>query len=338
MNLKKLLGICLADKWLKLLAVAFAIVTWVYVSQITRDDKTKDVRLRFKAPDSHFIMPGHRAEVEVTVEGPAVALARLPENLVAHIDVAEKKKGTMPEGSAPRSLGISLSPSDIQNLPAGLTVKGFEPSKVNITLDKMDQKRVPVAIDAEADLNGLVKDGFEIYRIYAAPNQVVVRGPRSVLSGVESVHPKPIPISGLNKDFTVKNWPLETTVDHSGTLIDCLQVANLDQVTIKVIPKKEKATVKNVRVEVRGLPGFVYAVLTEDNTKPFTAVPQVEIQGPKTALADATVRAFIDLTDILDPNDKPEVKREVQFAVGPDIEVLTKPPSVMVKIKMAPAE
>lgn len=339
MKLKKLLTMCLADKWLKLLAIALAIVTWVYVSQKISGIDTKTVQLRFTPPPNHYIMAEDWGKVKVTVEGSAAAVRQLPDKLDAHIDVAERKKEAIPANFPDTlRLTIRLASSDIQNLPPGLSVKSFEPSEVNITIDRIVQKRVPVEIDPAEDLDGLVKTGFEIYRIYAVPNQVVIRGPRSVLRGVDSIHPKPIPISGLSNDFTVKNWELETAVKHNGKMLDCLQVENLDQVTIVVIPKKEKAVVKNVRLEVRGLPGLIYLVFTEDNTKPFTTVPEVEIEGPEKALADATVRAFIDLTDILDPQKQPQVRRALQFAVDPGIEVLTKPPFVMVHIKRAPTE
>ncbi len=337
MKPKKLLEMCLADKWLKLLAVALAIVTWVYVSQITSDTARKRVRLKLEAPPNHFILDANRDAVDATVKGSAAAMRLLPERLVAVVDVAEKKADAIRRGiTAPVTLNIRLVPADIQNLPPTLSVKEFEPARVTITLDRIDQKRLPVVIDPATDLSGLVKPGFEIYTIYPVPKEVVVRGPRSVLSTLESVHPYPIPVSKLDKDFSVKNWRIKTTVDHNGSRLDCLQVANLDEVIIKVIPKKEKAIVKNVRVEVRGLPGLIYVVLTEDNTKPFTIVPEVEIRGLKEALADATVRAFIDLTDIVDPDEKPEVRRALQFDVAPGIEVLTKPPSVMVQIKKAP--
>ena len=337
MKLKKLINVCFADKWLKLLAVALAIVTWVYVSQITRDTETESLRLEFKAPADHFIMDANHGAVFVTVEGSAAAMRLLPNNLIAVVDVAEKKADAIRRGiTAPVTLNIRLVPADIQNLPPTLDVKEFDPARVTITLDRMDQKRLPVVIDPTADLAGLVKPGFEIYTIYPVPKEVVVRGPKSVLSTLESVHPYPIPVSALDKDFSVKKWRIKTTVEHNGKPIDCLQVANLEEIIIKVVPKKEKAVVKNVRVEVRGLPGLIYSVFTEDNTKPFTVVPEVEILGPKKALADATVRAFIDLTDILDPKDKPQVMRALQFTVAPGIEVLTKPPSVMVQIKKAP--
>ena len=115
------------------------------------------------------------------------------------------------------------------------------------------------------------------------------------------------------------------------------RVVGFDGLKITVaIAKAGKATVKNVRIEVRGLAGVLYVVLTADKTKPFTIVPEVEISGPEKALPDATVRAFVDLTDIIDAG-APEQMRTLQFATAPGIKVVTTPPTVFVQIKKAPA-
>lgn len=334
--MNKILEACLADKWLKLLALGLAVVTWVYVSTIARTTDKKTVNLTFEDPQDHFILPGHPTKVTAKVEGPEADVRRLPTELRARIDVASKQKGSLPtEFKIPQSVSIALATSDIRDLRGSLTIKEFDPPRVNITLDQMDKKLLPVKIDQKQDLKGKVKEGFQIHKIYPTPSQVIVRGPRSVLARMDSIRPKLIPVGGLSGQHIVKGWPLDTFAKIGEKRIDCLTVPNLKEVSIVVVPKYETLKVKNVPLEVRGLPGLLYTVFIEDKTKLFTEVAEVEIRGPKKALDDPRVRAFVDLTDIKDPKEKPEVKRELQFSAEPGVEVLTKPPSVVVQIKTA---
>jgi len=335
-NVKKIIDVCCADRWLKLLAIALAVVTWVYVSGQSYGTGTKTVRLHFKVPDDYYILAEDWGEVKATVEGSAVDMRLLPDTLTAEIDVIARKKDDIPEEfGAPLSLSIKLSSSDIRNLPPSLVVREFEPSRVSVTLDKMDEKVLLVDIDKKKDLNVQLDEGLEIHEFYWSPKRLIVRGPKSVLAGMDSIHPKPIVLDNLVAGPFKTIRRLQTVVQN----MDCLQPEKPSvEVTIRVIDKREKATIKTVRVEVRGFPEFEYSVFTEDKTKPFTEITEVEIRGPKKTLEDPRVRAFIDLTDITDPKEKPEVKRAVQFAAEPGVDVLTKPPSVMVQIKARPTE
>jgi hypothetical protein len=336
LNVKKIIDVCCSDKWLKLLAIALAVVTWVYVSGKSYGTDRKIVRLHFRAPADYYILAEDWGKVTATVEGSAAEVRLLPKELTAEIDVIARKKGDIPKPfGAPLSLSIKLSSSDIRNLPPSLVVREFEPSRVSVTLDKMDEKLLLVDIDREKDLNVQLDEGLEIHEFYWSPKRLFVRGPKSVLAGMDSIHPKPTTLNNLAAGPFDTKRPLQTVAQN----MDCLQPETPSvEVHIRVIDKRGKATIKNVRVEVRGFPEFEYSVFTEDKTKPFTEITGVEIRGPKKALEDPRVRAFIDLTDITDSKEKPEVKRTVQFAAEPGVDVLTKPPSVMVQIKARPTE
>ena len=335
--MKKILEACLADKWLKLLALGLAVITWVYVNSRTVGSAEKDVELVFKDPPNYFVLAKHRTMVRATVEGPRADVQSLPKTLLAEIDVAEKKKGSLPtDFDVPPTVKLSLARSDIRDLPPRVTIK-FKRDEVRITLDKIEEKWLPVEVDDKKDLKVQVAEGFEVHKFYWSPKHVYVRGPKSVLAKMENIRPQPIVITGLSGPLQT-DQPLDTTrpIPGRGNAVNCLQLRTPNiRVLIEVIPKREKAKIKNVPLEVRGLPGFLYTVLNEPKTEPFTKVAEVEILGPKKALDDPRVRAFVDLTDIKDPKEKPEVKRELQFSAEPGLEVLTKPPSVVVQIKTA---
>jgi len=338
--LKKILEACLADKWFKLLALGLAVITWVYVNSRTAGSDEKKIELVFKNPPNYFILTKHRTMVRATVEGPRADVRSLPKTLIAEIDVAQKKKGSLPtDFDVPPTVKLSLVRSDIRDLPPRVTIK-FKRDEVRITLDKIEGKWLPVEVDDKKDLKVQVAEGFEVHKFYWSPKHVYVRGPKSVLAKMESIRPLPIVITGLSGPLQT-DQPLNTTwpIRDRGKVVHCLQPRTPNiRVLIEVIPKREKAKIENVPLEVRGLPGLLYTVFIEDKTKLFTEVAEVEIRGPKKALDDPRVRAFVDLTDIKDPKKKPEVKRELQFSAEPDIEFLTKPPSVVVQIKAGATE
>ncbi len=336
--MKKIIDAILADKWLKLLALGLAGVTWWYVAPRTYGTDERPVTLDFKAPKGHFILAKPWTQVQVELQGPADDIDQMKgAHLVAEINLAEKLGKDFPKDfDVPRSVSVRLAPSDIRNLPPRVRVKEFKREEISVLLDEISEKLLPVEIDQEEHLQIKVREGFEVYRVYSSPKRVFVRGPRSVLEKMESIRLERAEVPDLADTFEDR-FPLRTTALTGAGDVDCLAPRVPDiLVRITVIPKREKVKIKKVPVEVRGWPDIVYTVLKPDMTGPYTEVPEVEIQGPKKTLDDdPKVRAFVDLTDITDPGEKPEAKREVQFSAAEGVEVLGERPTVMVKIKAA---
>lgn len=325
----------LKDKWLKLLSVALAIGVWLYVNDKTQGEKEDNFKVQvvLNRPPDRFILEQKWPHVTVTLRGPTSAVNQIRANtLKVAIDVAARLKDkllTEPQG--PQKAYVPIELADVQDLPPNVTVRGLHPSGLSVTLDRMDRKRLEV----KQVLTGKIQDDLNM-KVYLDPKQVIVRGPKSVLDQLDMIETLPVDIDQMGPGTWQPETPLNTTPKANAKPVGpagCLS-PNPSKVTvwIEITAKGDKAKKANVPVEVHGLPGLRYKVLNVDKTKPFTHIPEVEIQGPKKLVKDARVRAFVDLTDVTDPKETPEKTIEVQLSAPPKIEILTQPPKVTVQI------
>ena len=330
--MKKILDIILANYPIKILSIVLAVSVWVFVMQKTYSTKPDiDIPLTITVPENMFILTRSSESLQVTLRGPAPVMSQLPVSLLAaEIDLAKRRLVELPANmDTPQSLTIQILPSDIRNLPPDITVTRIFPNTVTVTLDRIIEKRLTVT----ETLDGKVKDGLKVHQVYPTPKQVIARGPRSVLIRRDSIKTLPVPISDLDAGTWQPTRALDTS-DAQGGLADCLRPDPSKVVVwIEVVPQDETQIVKNVPIEIRGLPSLIYQVLTGDKSAPFATLPEVQISGPKPLLEKPGLHAYIDLTDIGDPKEKPEVTREIQFASVSGIQVLTKPASVVVQIR-----
>lgn len=334
MNRHQLAHLLFKDIGLKALALALAVGTWVYVNQITAGDRENvRVLLTFKVPPDKFVLAPRWQELQLALRGPAAAVSQLrPEDLRAEIDILAKLRDQMPDTSnAPQRVSILIEPSDVSNLPGGVTVRRLQPSPITIILDEMAEKRLTV----KEQLVGTVKTGFRIHQVYPTPRQVITRGPRSILARLDTVATDPIAIDGLDAEKwgPVRSLDRRALVD--GHPVECLSHEPPQvQVLIELIRVSEKTTLKNIPIEVRGLPGLHYTVRTADNARPLAEVLELQVEAPEKLLPSAKVRLFVDLTDVRNPKEQPEVTRRVQLApADPAIRLLSTLPEVVVQIR-----
>ena len=326
--MNKVLEVCLANKWLKLLSLALAVVIWVYVSRKAYGTKdVVDVPLVLTGYGENFILAQSWEKVTLSLRGPAGAMDQLRTDvLVAELNIELKGKlPNMSEAKQPVSVEIPVAGSDIRNLPDSVTVAELRPRKVRVRLDQIVEKRLTVVVD-ETVLIGKVKKGLRLLKSYPSKKHVMVTGPKSVLDRMETIRPRPFEIEDLEVS-TQQPRRLDTRAEINGKQIDCLkpEPARIE-VWIDIEPIGKTLKIKDVPIEIHGLPGFVYTVLDEKKANPYVKIPEVEIQGPEKLLEKPMLRAFIDLTAM----QEPEQTVRVQFSVAEKIEVRTKAPDVVV--------
>jgi hypothetical protein len=350
---KALLDLILKNKWLKLLAVFLAVLTWIYVIQQSyKPLDFEEVPVRFVGLKTtidgvtreYFILSRTWSKLEVTISGPANAMAQLRESkLVAEVNVAQRLKGGFPDTTdAPRPVTIDIEPEDILNLPPNTKVSEIKPKAITITLDEIDERQIKVEIDPKSDLRGEVQRGLRMVKPYAEPLRVMVRGPRSVLADLHEIHPMPVPIGNVTEALTLlPERLLDRRAMINNRLVDCLRPAPPKvTVWIEVLPRWETAKIKDIPINIRGWPNMAYNVLDVTKTRPFLMLPEVEIRGPgpKAELEKTKLIAYLDLADITDPKAKPETRMAVKFDHAPEIEIISKPTEVVVQIKAATPE
>jgi hypothetical protein len=161
----------------KFAALALALVLWAIVSIEEPTEEVVNVTLQPVPTDSAIIVQRPLPQVRAWVVGRGRDLFRL---------VAQPPVIRMPITSeAPETLTVRLTPEMVE-LPVDINARVREvvPSSVQLTLDVLSERLVPVAsaLAIEHD-TGMTIDGA----IVIEPDSVLVAGPRSVVEQMDSI-------------------------------------------------------------------------------------------------------------------------------------------------------
>ncbi|WP_033396843.1 nucleotide-binding protein [Desulfobacter curvatus] len=96
------------------------------------------------------------------------------------------------DGTAVGKNKLAITRQNVQ-LPPGIRLKNIEPDQVELTLDTMAEKQVPV----QADFSGKLPDGLIMTNIYVLPDTVKIRGGELALDGLTTVFTEKIPLENL---------------------------------------------------------------------------------------------------------------------------------------------
>ena len=159
---------------LKLLSLLLAVVMWVYVS----NDQTTTVEQEFKAVPVdirglalNLAVGKAPGNVSVRVQGEQNMIAELSSRSVeAYVDLEAVKAGT------------SVIPVQVE-VPTGVRIVALRPPEVTVVLESIAVKQVPVKIQASST----PERGYKVLGMQVKPEEVILRGPQSVLDRVEKV-------------------------------------------------------------------------------------------------------------------------------------------------------
>nr|WP_320190405.1 diadenylate cyclase [uncultured Desulfobacter sp.] len=96
------------------------------------------------------------------------------------------------DGAAVGKNKLAITRKNVQ-LPPGIRLKNIEPDQVELTLDTMAEKQVPV----QADFSGKLPDGLIMTRIKVVPETVNIKGGELSLDSVTTVFTEKIPLENL---------------------------------------------------------------------------------------------------------------------------------------------
>jgi YbbR domain-containing protein len=174
---------------LRLLALALAILTWVYVTVGKQEPvsvKAIDTTIRYDSPDG-FILLDPPEDVRVTVRGKASELRNLnPFQVDVSVEVTPAK-GTYE---------VQLNSQNVF-LPGDLEIVSIEPSVISLALDREVTRMLPV----HPRLTGEPAAGAVALSATVTPARVPVRGPESRINQIASLTTTPISLDGHALDF-----------------------------------------------------------------------------------------------------------------------------------------
>jgi YbbR domain-containing protein len=130
------------------------------------------------------------ALVDVRISGPRTLLMNLQPN---DIRIAVNLKDLQPGLTSFKRLEERL------NLPTALKVTRLSPAFVDVKLERVMEKKVPV----QPVLMGTPDDGYRVASIKAEPSHVTVEGAESEVKEVNEITTEPIAVEGAKETFTL---------------------------------------------------------------------------------------------------------------------------------------
>ncbi len=181
----------LFENWvLKLVSLAFAVVLWFFVMGESRMEVTHVVPLEYeRLPKGLMIANEVPSSVAVRINGPRSLQVNLnPNDITLRVDLYDLSAGV----TSFKRLEESL------NLPSGLKITRISPSFVDVKLERVRDKDIPVKVV----LVGQPVEGFLVSEVRSVPEKVVITGAESELKGVSEVETDEVDLTNVRESFS----------------------------------------------------------------------------------------------------------------------------------------
>lgn len=207
----------LLENWaLKLLSLVFALILWFFVMGEQKLERSYAVPLELKhIPSGMMVANDVPSQVEVRIAGPRTLLMNLR---IEDIRISVDLKDLQPGLTSFKRLEERL------DIPGPLKVTRLSPSYVDVRLDRIEVRTVPV----KAVVQGRPADGFKVEKVLVRPDRVILEGAGSELRNIQWVETAVVDISGARESVAV-----ERSIDHRGHYTRVKEPSVVDvQVTI----------------------------------------------------------------------------------------------------------
>jgi YbbR domain-containing protein len=179
--------------WLKLLALAIAVVLWSAVAREPRVEVAHTVPVEFaNVPAGLAINSDKVPEVQIWLSGPERVVRGVnPQDLHPVIDLQ-----SITPAAAERT--FSLGKKQVKS-PEGVDIAGIVPSEFHLSFDVLATRNVPV----RPRVTG-AGVGLQVAHISSDPSVVTIQGPRSRVDAISQATTDPINAVGLrgSQSFT----------------------------------------------------------------------------------------------------------------------------------------
>ncbi len=175
---------------LKVASLVLATCAWFFVKRITSDWRTIDgVPLEVKAEPGVTVLQTSAATVSVTVRGTREDVRQVSrQDLSAVVDLTrDDRRGP---------ITVRLSPSSVRH-SQHVQVTEVDPAEVTVKVDEMIGRDLPV----QPQFGGELPPNLSVERVITQPETVKVKGPKTLLSGMNSIATLPIDVTGRRTSF-----------------------------------------------------------------------------------------------------------------------------------------
>ena len=226
----------LTENWtLKLISLIFALVLWMFIMGERRLEVGYRVPLDMQnIPQGLMIANEVPSLIDVRISGPRTLLMKIsPNDFGIAVDLVDLQPG----------LTTFKRLEERLNLPNGLRVTRLSPSFIDLKLDRIKAKQVPIKVV----LSGEPLQGYQLSSIKAVPAQVAIEGAESEMKSVHQVTTEPVDLTGVNAGFS-----LIVPLEHQGTYTNF---------------KNEKTTEVQIEIQAVELP-------VQESSEPLDKLPE----------------------------------------------------------------
>ncbi|HOO76822.1 MAG TPA: CdaR family protein [bacterium] len=174
--------------WLKIFALAGALVLWYMGSREVYVPETVEVPVELDLPEGYTAVsvtpPAVRVEVEYPKDGEVPDVNSLR---VVH---------TIGSGVEPGVIAFNLTAADIRT-PSRVRFTSVSPSGIRVRVDRMTEKVLPVKIV----YTGRPRSGYRIEDTSISPSEILVPGPESLLNEMKEIKTRPLSVLGRSVSF-----------------------------------------------------------------------------------------------------------------------------------------
>lgn len=181
-----------SENWvLKVLSLVFALILWFFVMGERKLEVGYAVPLELKnVPEGMIVTNEVPRLVDVRISGPRTLLMNLsPSDINISVDLKDLQPGL----TSFKRLEERL------NIPSGLKVTRLSPSFVDVKLERIKEKAVPVRVE----IAGTPAEGVRVAAVRASPDQVVIEGAEGELKDVHETVTEKVDVEGVQESFTL---------------------------------------------------------------------------------------------------------------------------------------
>ena len=257
----------------KVLSLLVAFGIWFVVMSSNSIEITKEVNLEIEVPSGLTIANEVPSQVSFRLAGSKFFLRTFTNSLeTIPVDLTKAKAG-------PTYYRIE---KDSLHLPIGVRVLSISPSTINPILEHLDRRTVPVEVAQKND----VPNGYRLVKLYAAPKNVRIKGPRTIVDTISAIRSDPVDLSDIP---TTLKWEIPLRTGHPNVFFD---EESEPKIVAEVEPTGSNFRVAGVPIHVVGTrasalkpdkaalyvncPPNLIRTLTPDKVKAFVEVPETK--------------------------------------------------------------
>jgi len=274
----KIQSLLFSNFYLKILSVIIAILLWFFVIGESKNEMGIDAPLEFKGiPQDITIVNNIPTTIHVRLKGSSTLLRPLTEkNPLFNIDLSNVKLGKNV---------ILLEKKDLKNIPLGVEVIDISPVTITLILDKIIEKRLPVAVKT----SGTLPRGYQLAETKVMPATVLAKGTRSYLQEIDKISTNPIDLNTI-KDQTTREVTLS---------FDPKRLKFIDPLTVKIFisisEERTQRSIKGIRINFINKPPGIKRISYSNY------FVDLLVNSPQRMLVDEIrqdTRVVVDLADL----------------------------------------